>query len=281
MDLPWSKPGQSARTLLVPLRQRGFPAKCLPAKCLIKTVVIKIACLNCTGPLLLCHLMHPVCACFLRVPAMLISLCCCNKTDSWASWWVFLLLKRNSAAKMTVDAEQETRRALFLFICPCPPFFLRCYASTLLYVVALFVFCPAWLCLMCQSACGWGSQPSPAVLFLLFPFCRQVVPPAVTVWKDCKVLFCCGFLEGQNGKFLSLPSECAHQNVPCFIFFLWVHHVLVIFYIKRKYFKIHCPVQSIRADNVQKAFANLPISIWGSKMSCFIFRLSRRSKRKK
>lgn len=104
MDLPWSKPGQSARTLLVPLRQRGFPAKCLPAKCLIKTVVIKIACLNCTGPLLLCHLMHPVCACFLRVPAMLISLCCCNKTVSCASWWVFLLLKRNSAARNKTGA---------------------------------------------------------------------------------------------------------------------------------------------------------------------------------
>lgn len=273
MDLPWSKPGQSARTLLVPLRQRGFPAKCLPAKCLIKTVVIKIACLNCTGPLLLCHLMHPVCACFLRVPAMLISMCCCNKTDSWASWWVFLLLKRNSAARNKTGA-------------------LLVYLSVSAVLFALLRFntaiCCCLVCFLPRMAvldvpkCLWVGLTALTRHFVSFiPLLPAVVPPAVTVWKDCKVLFCCGFLEGQNGKFLSLPSECAHQNVPCFIFFLWVHHVLVIFYIKRKYFKIHCPVQSIRADNVQKAFANLPISIWGSKMSCFIFRLSRRSKRKK
>lgn len=133
----------------------------------------------------------------------------------------------------------------------------------------LFVFYPAWLgSMLRQSACGWGPQPSPASLPLLFP------PAVVAVWKVW-------FFRGPERQVLQFAFRMRTSKCSALHFFLGVHQVLVLFLCQKEYFKIHCPVQSIRADNVQKAFANLPISIWGRKMSRFIFGPARCSKHKK
>lgn len=89
----------------------------------------------------------------------------------------------------------------------------------------LFVFYPAWLGLMLrQSACGWGPQPSPASLPLLFP------PAIVTVWKVW-------FFGGPERQVLQFAFRMRTSKCSALHFFLGVHQVLVLFYVKRSILK--------------------------------------------
>lgn len=134
------------------------------------------------------------------------------------------------------QSEKQDRHSSCLFVCVSHPF-LRCHASALLYVVALFVLHPAWLCLMlCQSACGWGSQPSPAILFLLFPLlsasgssCRNSVERLQG--------FAWWFFRGPKWQVFEFAFRMRTSKCSTFHFFLGVHQVLVLFYVKRSILK--------------------------------------------